>query len=306
MSSMRTWVMVAGLVVIAIGIGAALNPSLALIPGAVPVNQVPTSTVTLTTSASGLAVTAHVINDAAGSTGQLANSPTMQVVSDTIYWGTVPTRYAVANLTGVSYLNETYAFAAAGVYPVHVVSEAVLGSSTYRATSATLTVTVPSTSSGSSGSSQPKVSSSFVAQVSGLVVSYSDTSTVSGATITSIAWSFGDGSTGAGPVVNHTYASSGTYEVSETVTATNSTGAVVSSTSEQNVTVASGTSGCQGTGRCAPTAPQYLTPTSGVLTGLGIGLVIGGAFGRPEWIAILAFLGAIVGLLLGYVAPYIL
>ena len=37
-------------------------------------------------------------------------------------------------------------------------------------------------------------------------------------TITNYAWKFGDGTTGSGPAVSHTYASPGTYTVTLTVT----------------------------------------------------------------------------------------
>jgi PKD repeat protein len=45
------------------------------------------------------------------------------------------------------------------------------------------------------------------------------TAVVTGGTNISYTWDFGDGSTATGPVVNHVYASTGTYTV--TVTAVN-------------------------------------------------------------------------------------
>jgi PKD repeat protein len=48
-----------------------------------------------------------------------------------------------------------------------------------------------------------------------LAVAFTSTSTPGG---TSYAWTFGDGNTGTGATVNHTYAASGSYTVSLTVT----------------------------------------------------------------------------------------
>jgi PKD repeat protein len=70
---------------------------------------------------------------------------------------------------------------------------------------------------------------SFTASVSGLAVSFKDTST--GAP-TSWSWTFGDGATSSAQSPSHTYAQAGTYTV--TLTATNSGG---SSSATQQVTV---------------------------------------------------------------------
>jgi serine protease len=58
----------------------------------------------------------------------------------------------------------------------------------------------------------------FTYSASGLTVSFTDTSTDSGGTIGSHAWTFGDGVTSSATNPTHTYAAGGTYSVTETVT----------------------------------------------------------------------------------------
>ena len=62
----------------------------------------------------------------------------------------------------------------------------------------------------------------FTDTVSGLTVSFVDTSTDTGGTITSRSWTFGDGGTSTAQNPSHTYATSGTYSVTESVTDSNS------------------------------------------------------------------------------------
>ena len=62
----------------------------------------------------------------------------------------------------------------------------------------------------------------FTDTVSGLTVSFVDTSTDSSGTITSRSWNFGDGSTSTAQNPSHTYASGNSYTVTETVTDSNS------------------------------------------------------------------------------------
>ena len=62
----------------------------------------------------------------------------------------------------------------------------------------------------------------FTDTVSGLTVSFVDTSTDTGGTITSRSWTFGDGGTSTAQNPSHTYAASGTYSVTESVTDSNS------------------------------------------------------------------------------------
>ena len=84
----------------------------------------------------------------------------------------------------------------------------------------------------------PSPVANFTDTVSGLTVSTVDTSTDTGGTINSYSWNFGD-STAAVTTKNasHTYASAGTYTITETVKDTNS----LSSTKTASVTVSSGT-----------------------------------------------------------------
>jgi len=73
----------------------------------------------------------------------------------------------------------------------------------------------------------------FSDTISGLSVSFTDSSTDTGATIASRAWTFGDGSSSTATNPSHTYAAAGTYSV--TLKVTDSTG--VSSSKTQSVTV---------------------------------------------------------------------
>ncbi len=67
------------------------------------------------------------------------------------------------------------------------------------------------------GSNQPPVAS-FTYSVSGLTVNFdASASHDPDGTIVSYAWDFGDGSTGSGKTVSHTYASAGSYTVTLTV-----------------------------------------------------------------------------------------
>ena len=65
-------------------------------------------------------------------------------------------------------------------------------------------------------------SANFTDTVSGLTVSFVDTSTDTGGTITSRSWTFGDGGTSTAQNPSHTYAAAGTYSVTESVTDSNS------------------------------------------------------------------------------------
>jgi serine protease len=76
----------------------------------------------------------------------------------------------------------------------------------------------------------------FTFTTSGLTASFTDTSTDSGGTITSHSWNFGDGATSTATSPSHTYASAGTYSVTETVT---DSASGKSSSKTASVTVAS-------------------------------------------------------------------
>lgn len=80
-----------------------------------------------------------------------------------------------------------------------------------------------------------QVAAAFTSAVAGLSVNFTDTSTVTGGTITSWAWTFGDGQSSTQENPTHAYASAGTYTVQLTVM--DSTG-TANSTITHPVTVA--------------------------------------------------------------------
>jgi pseudomonalisin len=90
---------------------------------------------------------------------------------------------------------------------------------------------------GSSSGGDPVAN--FTDTTSGLTVSFTNTSTDTGGTITSYAWNFGDGSTSTSASPSHTYSAAGTYTVSLEVT--DSTGAT--NTKTGSVTVSSSATG---------------------------------------------------------------
>jgi PKD repeat protein len=99
-------------------------------------------------------------------------------------------------------LTATHTYLASGTYTVALT---VLGDRNTTATAAhTVTVSAPV--------------ASFTATPSGLVVAFDGTgSTDVGSTLTSYAWTFGDGGAGAGATASHTYATAGNYTVTLTV-----------------------------------------------------------------------------------------
>ncbi|MBB6248121.1 protease pro-enzyme activation domain-containing protein [Rhodanobacter sp. A1T4] len=72
--------------------------------------------------------------------------------------------------------------------------------------------------SGGGGSTGGTPVANFSDTTSGLTATFTDSSTDSGGTISTHAWTFGDGSTSAVASPSHTYAAAGTYSVTETVT----------------------------------------------------------------------------------------
>ena len=92
--------------------------------------------------------------------------------------------------------------------------------------------------SGSGSGGTP--TANFTYSASALTVSFTDTSTDSGGTIGSHAWTFGDGRTSSATNPTHTYAASGTYSVTETVT-DSSNGSTSSKTSAVTVSASGGT-----------------------------------------------------------------
>lgn len=91
---------------------------------------------------------------------------------------------------------------------------------------------------GGGGGNQPPVAN-FSFTTSGLTANFTDSSTDSDGTIASHSWTFGDGGTSTATNPAHTYASGGTYNVTETVT---DNGGAQNSKTEQ-VTVSSGGGG---------------------------------------------------------------
>ncbi|GLQ48202.1 hypothetical protein GCM10007862_32530 [Dyella lipolytica] len=89
------------------------------------------------------------------------------------------------------------------------------------------------------GGSSGNPVANFTDSVSGLTVNFTNTSTDTGGTITSYAWTFGDGGTSTSASPSHTYTAAGTYSVSLKVT--DNTGAT--NTKTGSVTVSSGSGG---------------------------------------------------------------
>jgi len=104
--------------------------------------------------------------------------------------------------------NPTHTYAAGGTYSV---TETVTDSGNGSTSSKTSAVTV----SGSGSGGTP--TANFTYSASGLTVNFTDTSTDSGGSIGMHSWNFDDGNTSTAANPSHTYASAGTYSVSETV-----------------------------------------------------------------------------------------
>ena len=71
---------------------------------------------------------------------------------------------------------------------------------------------------GGTPANQPPSVGCPTASVSDLTVTFTAAATDSDGTISSITWDFGDGQTGTGSSVTHTYASAGTYDIVNTAT----------------------------------------------------------------------------------------
>ncbi|MEW5298288.1 MAG: hypothetical protein WDW36_001429 [Sanguina aurantia] len=95
---------------------------------------------------------------------------------------------------------------------------------------------VGSTGGGGTGGTP---TANFSYSASNLAVTFTDSSTDSGGTISTHAWTFGDGSTSSTTSPSHTYAAAGTYSVTETVT-DSASGATSAKTSSVTVTAAGG------------------------------------------------------------------
>ena len=90
--------------------------------------------------------------------------------------------------------------------------------------------------SGGGGTTTPTANFSF--STSGLVATFTDSSSDVGGTISTHSWTFGDGGTSTATSPSHTYAAAGTYTVTETVT--DSGGVSASKSSSVTVTSSGG------------------------------------------------------------------
>ena len=178
----------------------------------------------------------------------------------------------------------THKYAAAGTYKVTETLTQTYGSFSTALVSIAGLVTVPSTTTGVVSSGQTvSVSPSFRVHPSALTVNVTDTTQATGASVTGVAFNFGDGKvvTGtAGFATNHTYVKSGTYQLVETVTAMPSSGTCGSTGASAcptyaafyNVTVASNTTTPQ-----VDTNPYVQSGVPGVLSfALSLALVVAG------------------------------
>ena len=147
----------------------------------------------------------------------------------------------------------SHTYAAAGTYSV---TETVTDSVSGKTSSKTSSVTVASTGG--------TPTANFTDSVSGLTATFTDTSTDSGGSIGSHAWTFGDGGTSTATSPSHTYAAAGTYSVTETVT-DSVDGQTSSKTASVTVTSGGGSSQLLGNTGFESGAASPWTMSSGTL-----------------------------------------
>jgi pseudomonalisin/xanthomonalisin len=123
----------------------------------------------------------------------------------------------------------SHTYAAAGTYSV---TETVTDSVSGKTSAKTASVTV------SSGGTTGKPVANFTDAVSGLTANFTNSSTDTGGTISSYAWTFGDGGTSTSASPSHTYAAAGTYTV--TLKVTDNTGATNTKSGSVTVTAPTG------------------------------------------------------------------
>ncbi len=138
-------------------------------------------------------------------------------------------------------ITATHTYTMAGTYTVHL----TVGDGTHTATT-TQSITVDNPPSAAFTTTTPHPTATFPVGFDG------SSSSETGGSIASYSWDFGDGSTGSGATPSHTYATSGTHQV--TLTVTDLDGHTASS-GPTPVTVGA-----------APVA-QFSVPTSGPHTG---------------------------------------
>jgi PKD repeat protein len=237
---------------------------------------------------------------------------TMNLTSVVVAWGDgVSTTFHPHNpVTGYFTMTRDHNYTSSGTFSVGATANAQIGNGSlakkYTATATAISVTVPfgGQGGGCPATGCPEVTSLFTYSTSGLAVTVTDQSVALNASVTSVAWTFGDGTSGTGGSDSHTYAAAGTFLVTETVTASAPSPSTdtVTSTSSQNVTVSTGGSGGGGTASTGATPVVGLSVLSGLLIGSGVGLLLAVAVWKmPESaIAFLASLG--VGALVGALA----
>ena len=108
------------------------------------------------------------------------------------------------------------------------------------------------------GTANVAPTANFSFTTSSLTANFTDSSTDSDGTIASRAWTFGDGATSTATSPSHTYAASGTYSVSETVTDNGG----LTNTKTVSVTVAS----CGGSVLCNGTAVALASQPTGTVS----------------------------------------
>ncbi len=153
-------------------------------------------------------------------------------------------------------VSASHTYAIAGAY----IAKLTLTSSSGQTSSATVTVTASQTTTPPPPPKTPPsavISSSAAAGAAPLAVNFDGSgSTANNATITSHAWSFGDGSSATGASTAHTFASAGTF--STTLTVTDSNGLTATASTPVVVTAPVSTNN-------APTAAISATPVSGTV-----------------------------------------
>ena len=245
----------------------------------------------------------------------LEPQPAMTLQTLTINWGGNVVVYHPPGVSGYYTVTRSYTFSLAGTYTIQASGVAKDNGVIYTATSPPAKSTVPGTPGNGGGCINlcVEVDSAFIVTTNGLTATFTDQSKAFNATTTTIAWSFGDGTCTSNPslpvcmgtTTTHTYAAAGTYLVSENVTAQNVTGAVAYATSSQNITVSTLTTSCGGTGSCSTPAPSFLTPTSGLFIGLGIGLLVVAVVAvlfRLDIAILVIVIGGVAGFVVGLVA----
>jgi PKD repeat protein len=142
--------------------------------------------------------------------------------------------WAFGDSTSSSVQNPSHTYAAAGTYQViETVTDKTSGKVATRTAQVTVTATPPAGGT---------PTANFTFSASGLTANFVDTSTDTGGSIGSWSWAFGDGASSSVQNPSHTYATAGTYQVTETVTDKVS-GKVATRTAQVTVTAPSPTGG---------------------------------------------------------------